>query len=282
MHLCYVEESGDSGVFNPSDSTSNPFFIVIGIFIDRLRLLPLEKGFLSVKTEFYPSKRSPAHFLDSIKAEVKGATLRTLLRTSTSRKKIRHTTRFLDACLELLRRGDARLVGKIMVKGPGKPNSDAGFYGRAAMHVCETFNDFLRGRIDVGTVIADARSASQNASISHAVFTQQHKTGGPQYPNIAGIPTFGNSCNFAMLQLADIVCSAVVFPMVADAFGAHITQGGGANRHLSPSYSAFRAKYKDRVCQMQYRYRNAQGQRCGGLLVTDQTGLGRKTNLLFL
>ena len=52
-----------------------------------------------------------------------------------------------------------------------------------------------------------------------------------------------------MLQLADIVCSSVVFPMLINAFGDHLVDSG--NIHVSDKYITIRARYKDAIKNMQ-------------------------------
>ena len=264
MYICYVEESGDSGVFNPSDPFSNPFFIVIGLFIDRSRLHGVVHDFIRIKTKFFPAVCNAAsHFLDRINIEIKGATIRKGIRRSHSHNRRIHLISFLDACLNLLQHNNVHLLGKVLIKNAFMSNSDAGFYGRSIMHICEHFDHFLQGEDDIGIIIADSRKVAQNKRVSHTVFTQQHQVGGSSYPHIIEIPTYGHSDNFAMLQLADIMCSAIIFPMIIDTFNAHIT--AGSNVHLSPNFSIIRARYKNRIMRSQYMYQNSQGQYIGGL-----------------
>jgi hypothetical protein len=86
MHICYVEESGESGVLNLSDANSNPFFIVIGLFVDYSGLSQLTQDFLKAKIKFFPAtQNSVAHFLDCIEVERKGGDIRKAIRSSSRR-----------------------------------------------------------------------------------------------------------------------------------------------------------------------------------------------------
>lgn len=279
MYICYVEESGDSGTFNIRDTNSNPFFIITGLFMEHSRLIRLTNDFLRIKARFFPSlMRTASHFLDGIELERKGGDIRKELRDANRRRR-QQSIGFLDDCLRLLVDGDVRLLGKILVKNPGQTNNDAGFYGRSIMHVCEHFNAFLETKAELGFVIADSRRTAQNRRTTHTIFTQMHRANGNRYPQLAETPAYGHSNNFAMLQLSDILCSAIVFPMAMDVFHGHLI--GSGNIHISTNYSAVRARYKDDVKKMQFMHRDSSHRIVGGLLVSDMTGLNRKTSLLF-
>ncbi len=279
MYICYVEESGDSGTFNIHDTNSNPLFIIIGLFLDHTRLLRLTNDFLRIKSRFFPSlMRSVPHFLDGIELERKGGDIRKEIRESNKRRH-QQAIGFLDNCLDLLFKNEVRLLGKVLVKNPGKINNDAGFYGRSITHICEHFNAFLESKAEFGMVIADSRRTAQNRRTTHTIFTQMHQASGNPYPRLVETPTYGHSNNFAMLQLSDILCSVIVFPMVMDVFGEHLRDCG--NVHISQNYSAIRKRYKDTVMRMQFMHLDLAGRFVGGLLVSDMTGLKRKTSRIF-
>ncbi len=84
--------------------------------------------------------------------------------------------------------------------------------------------------------------------------------------------------NFAMIQLADTVCSAVMFPMIMDAFGEHLA--GISNVHTSGNYGIIRDRYKQAIRDMQFLYHN--GSRIvGGMLISDRLPENRSSALLF-
>jgi hypothetical protein len=216
--------------------------------------------------------------LDRIKEEVKGNDLRKYLRGD-NRRNYQLSIGFIDSCMALLRMNDVQLLGRALIKAPGKMNSDEAFYGRSMMHIYQHFNAFLEDKRELGFVIADGRRPAQNQKTTHVIFTQIHKSIGSAYPKIVEIPAYGQSNNFAMLQMADIICSAVVFPMLLDVFGDYLI--GNGNKHASVKYSAVRDRYKADVKEMQYRYLNTDGVWVGGLLVVDGTGRKRSASSLF-
>ena len=279
MHICYVDESGESGTFQLNDANSNPFFVIVGLIVDHSRLIPLTHDFLRIKTKFFPGRFNSEDLpLDGILVEIKGNGLRKDLREKNKRR-WQQAIGFIDACLHLLKQNGVKLVGRALIKDPGMANSDAVFYGRSLMHICQHFNVFLELKQDLGVVIADSRKVAQNKRTSHTIFTQRHQVRGNSYPRIIEMPAYGHSNNFAMIQLADLVCSAVIFPMLIDSFQAHLT--GSRNVHLSPRYASIRNRYKEEIKNMQFMYQGDDARWIGGLLVSDKTKHDRKTGLLF-
>jgi hypothetical protein len=80
------------------------------------------------------------------------------------------------------------------------------------------------------------------------------------------MPTFGHSNNHAMIQLVDVMCSAVMFPMVSVVY----CDGVEGNVHVHPAYLTLLNRYREAIKSMQYRY-NADGWK-GGVWVTDARG----------
>lgn len=278
MYICYIDESGDSGTLQLADPNSNPLFVIIGLIVDHTCLIPLTHDFLKIKTTFFPTHFNNTEKLDAILVEIKGNELRKNLREN-NRRRFQQSIGFIDACLNLLQQHNALLLGKALIKAPSSPNSDAAFYGRSIMHICQHFNMFLEQTQEQGFAIADSRKAGQNKNTAHTIFTQRHQSRGNSYPRIIEMPTYGHSNNFAMIQLADILCSAVIFPMLISAFGNHLMNSG--NVHLSDKYTTICTRYKKRVKNMQFMYQNHNSLWVGGMLVSDKTNLNRKTSLLF-
>ena len=279
MYVCYVDESGDSGTLQISDINSNPFFVITGLIIEHTRLVPLTHNFLKIKTRFFPNHlMSAAMTLDKIQIEIKGNELRKALRGE-DRRRFKQAIGYIDACINLLQANEVKLFGKILIKASGLANNDAAFYGGSIMHICRHFNSFLELKDELGFIVADSRKSSQNRRTTHTIFTQRHQARGNSYPRIVEMPVYGHSNNFSMLQIADIVCSAVIFPMLIDTFGDHME--GSGNVHLSEKYGFVRNRYKAIIREMQFMYPDSQGFMRGGLLVADRTILQRKTGLLF-
>ena len=119
-----------------------------------------------------------------------------------------------------------------------------------------------------GLVICDSRSNAQNANVAHSVFTKMFKRSGNSYPNIVEMPVFGHSENHAGLQLADLVTSALIFPIASRTY----CQGHVAGPHVHPSYDKLKSRYGTWLKRCQIRYQNADGRWVGGITVSDTVG----------
>ncbi len=279
MYICYVDESGDATPFVLSNPASQPFFVIVGLGINQVNVIPLTREFVAIKTRFFPHYFSKiGHRINAITVEIKGTDIRRSIRGGTRREKT-HAIGYIDACMSLLQQYDVKLYGRALVKQDGMTQDDESFYGRSVWHICEHFNAFCDAENDQGLVIADGRDQAQNRRTGHSVFTHRYAASGNNCPQLIEIPVFGTSNNFAMIQLADLICSTVLFPMFSDAFCAHLA--GKPNDYIHPEYGAIRARYKQNIKDMQYRYQNNQGIPVGGLIVADRTSLQRKTSLLF-
>lgn len=274
MFFCYVDESGDSGTLNNGNRTDTPAFVVLGLILEQARLYNITHDFLALKRQFFPNLVDAAYPLNDILAEVKGEGIRKLIRKG-GRRNFSHSVGFLDAIVALLQKHEVSIVGKALIKGFGIANSDAGFYGSAIQHVWKHFQTFLNAKNCAGMVIADSRRKNQNSCVAHSIFTQLFGASRQNYPNMLELPTYAHAQNHAMIQITDIVCSGIIYPMLMDAYCSEMD-----NAHASPKYASIRARYKAAIKELQYRH-TFMGNWFGGLLVTDATGAGRYTSLLF-
>jgi hypothetical protein len=87
---------------------------------------------------------------------------------------------------------------------------------------------------------------------------------GDPYPHLVEMPTYGHSENHVGLQLADLICSALLFPMAVSA----CCVGAVTNPHVLPEYGGLRRRYGGRLKALQYRYLEAGSYR-GGIVVAD-------------
>ncbi len=115
-------------------------------------------------------------------------------------------------------------------------------------------------------MILDNRRRHQNMSVSHSIFTRKFKTGGDEYERIVEAPTFGHSDNHAGIQLADILCSALLFPMASAAY----CDGQIQNVHVSPRYHQLVEHFGQRIRELQHRYQRPDGKWVGGITVSDR------------
>lgn len=268
MYFCYVDESGDSGTLHAENETDTPIYVAVGLIVSQSSLYSLTHKFLDIKRRFYRSGMDVKYPLNDILYEVKGESIRKFVRKG-NRRNVTHAIGYIDAIVTLLKNNSAYLLAKCLVKGIGVENSDAGFYSSALQHIWTHFQHFLAQQSCRGIVIADSRRQAQNAKVAHAIFTQYFGFSHERYPNLMELPTYAHSQNHAMIQITDIVCSSILFPMMVNTYWQDL-----ANVHVSQKFAIIHGRYKEAIKNMQYRY--FADNWLGGILVTDGTN-GRRT-----
>lgn len=258
MWICYVDEAGCTGVLPAAVSDIQPVFVIAGVMVDQTRLRQLTIDFLNLKRQFFPravlpSGVQPARFLDWALFEVKGADVRRLLADDDYDR--RHSAAaFLSELIDLMRSHQVRLTGRLIAKGIGVPMHGVAIYTSAIQDICRTFDHFLGDVHDEGIIVADSRNKEQNALISHSIFTQKFKHDGDDHIRILEMPTFGHSENHAGIQVADLLCSALLFPMAIDAF----CEGHLTSCHVRAGrYRVLRTRFGLPIEHLQHRYQIA-------------------------
>lgn len=266
MHICYIDEAGGFEA-SGSSALATPLMVIAGLVLDHQTLPAVTDQYLRLKAQFFPGKVRPTgHLLDYVLAEVKGSDLRAGARSS-SRDRRRHAVGFLDETVRLLSAHAAVLLGRVWVKAPGQALNPRSSYTFAIQDLALHFERFLTTRSDLGFLLCDSRLHHQDAQVSHSVFTQKHKLTGDSYPHIVEATVFGGSQNHVGLQLADIVASALLFPMAARTYCP-----GSGSPHAHPRFDAIKKRYAATLRPMQYRYRDGANRSRGGVVVSDRVG----------
>jgi hypothetical protein len=81
------------------------------------------------------------------------------------------------------------------------------------------------------------------------------------------MPTFGDSRNHVGIQIADLLCSALIFPMATHAYCLNHVY----NIHVDPGFGDLTERDGARLRALQYRYLVGDRYR-GGLTVDDRVG----------
>ena len=279
VRICYVDEAGCPGALPSATSNVQPVLVVCGLVFRQPVVQDLTREFISLKQRFYPDSFPPgASALDWILVEVKGAELRQRAVVS-SRRSRRHALSFLDNAVGLLETSGCRVKGRVWVKGIGQPFNGRSVYTSSIQYIHHWFNEWLEHEGDEGLVVCDSRDQHLNRIVSHSIFTQKYSTGGDRHPRILEMPTFGHSENHAGIQLADLVSSALLFPMAIDAY----CSGSISSVHVRPGYASLRVRYGARLERLQYRVPDPghiPPRYVGGVMVDDQVGR-RSRSLLF-
>lgn len=237
MRVCYVDESGDTRPLSGHGSVA-PVCVILGVVFEQSAVYNLTREFIELKAKWFPSLMpDDGPHLDRMLAEIKGADLRRAMRDGARRRNRRHALGFLSKFVKLLEDYDARIVGRLWVKKPSQDVAGNALYGSSIQAICGYFEHLLCTHETKGLVIADSRTPALNTAVSHSVFTQKFKQSGDRFDHILEMPTFGHSENHAGIQIADLLASALLFPMATHAYcrghveSVHVQDDFGLLRH---------------------------------------------------
>lgn len=265
MRICYVDESGCTGVLPAPISPIQPVFILSAVVFHQNHLAHLTQEFLTLKRKFFPALTpNTVPFLQHVLVEIKGSDLRRSIRIG-GRNLRRHTFGFIDGCIDLLVKYNARIFCRVWVKGIGAPISGTAIYTYSIQSACTAFQKLLEFEDNEGVMICDSRLPHQNVDVSNSIFTQKFKASGDAYGRILEMPTFGHSKNHVGLQIADIVSSALIFPIATHTY----CTGHVNNVHVNNRFGLIKARYRQALKNLQYRYLEVDRYH-GGITVNDQ------------
>lgn len=267
MYLCYIDESGDTGMLDTKKDDSTPVFVISGIFLDHTQIRAFIQGFIELKKSYFPSVYNGMRHHDIIKEEIKGSDLRHR-KIIKNKAKWRHTSAFIGDFFKLLRKCEVRFCSKIYVKKPDTQNDSNAMYTSSIQYICDEFQAFLDEKNEVGIVVSDSRNHVQNINVSHSIFTQMFKNTGDNYSRLVDMPTYGHSNNHSGLQACDILCSTLLFPIAAHTFCIQHMQEL-RNTHIQPCHEQLRLAFSGEINQLQYRRKSDKGYQIGGVFITN-------------
>jgi hypothetical protein len=156
-------------------------------------------------------------------------------------------------------------MGRVLVKGIGAPINGRSVYTCAIQTIFSAFQSYLSLIDDTGIIVMDSRRKDQNVNVAHSIFTQKFQAGSDPLHQVLEMPTFGHSENHVGIQIADILCSALLFPMATHSFCfGHVN-----NVHVQTGYDVLRTRYGNTLQGMQHRYQDPNGKWRGGIVVND-------------
>ena len=162
------------------------------------------------------------------------------------------------------------VLAGVFIKNIGQPFVGTSVYSSCIQQICRDFNNFLVHKNSKGIVIADSRNKPKNANVSHSVFTQINSPASHQeYSKILEVPVFGHSDNHAGLQLADTLCSALLFPIATNRCCLNHMKN---TTHCHEQHSTLISRYGSELQKLQYRYSKIEGNKTywyGGISLSD-------------
>jgi Protein of unknown function (DUF3800) len=270
MQVCYVDEAGDARTLPTATSQIAPVCVLAGVVFDQASLQNLTQEYITLKRATHPNLpiRTAVHRLAWVLAEIKGADLRRAMRSDAPRRNRRHAIYFLDKFMTLLEDYEAKIIGRVWVKEIAGPCNEAAIFGYSMQAICSYFQHYLADLDQMGFVVADSRGPSGDASISHSIFTQKFKLQGDEYDRVLEMPMFGHSLNHVGLQIADLLASALLFPMATYRYCRDHVE----SVHVDEGFGRLTARYGARLSALQFRYADADGRWRGGIAVDDRIG----------
>jgi len=261
LFLCYIDEAGDEQALRTR--TDPPVLVIGGIIVEETNAQSLIWDFLQLKKKFNPSlSRDGVKLSDVVAFEIKGSNLRADMRSS-SRRRRRAAFGILDAVLDLLDHHNALILGDIQIKGPGPLGRWV--YSKTVSSLADQFETLLRAADSTGLMVLDARTKSKNVPSVNGITTQRFRSGGGTYPHLVESPVFGHSDAHVALQIADLMVSALLFPMACAGYCLCLID----NTHPSSEYLGVRERYGARLRLLEHKYLASDGRRAGGIRVYD-------------
>jgi uncharacterized protein DUF3800 len=185
----------------------------------------------------------------------------------------RHAFGFLDNLMDLLEANGVSIAARIYVKQLGHTLRSKAIYTAAVQRLYDVYDHYLTTQEDYGSCLLDSRTKGLNVPVAHSIFTQKFKTA-PKYPRIIELPGFVHSDNHVGIQIADILCSALLASIAGQTYCAGYVQ----NIHADPGYALIKQRYGTRLRALQYRYPDATGKWRGGITVSD--GIAQRSSAI--
>lgn len=269
---CYVDESGDEQPLRtPLDP---PVLVLAGVVVSHETATRVLWDFLELKKKFNPRHTADMTLSDLIRFEIKGSDLRSMVRKP-GRRERRRAIGFLGDLVTVLERNDVAILGEVYVKSDSRGLSGH-VYPRAVARLADQFEAQLRAADTQGLMILDSRTKAKNVSSVHGITTRRFRGGGGQYQHFADSPVFGHSDAHVVLQVVDILASALLFPMACAAYCDDLV----GNVHVHTVYEVLREVFGQRLRGLEQRYLDAKGRRVGGICVHDDRNRRPTLNLL--
>lgn len=246
-YICYLDEAGCSAPLPTKKTDIQPLLVIAGLIVQQEALSDVTREFLALKRKYFPGSFTSRHLLDDVREEIKGSDLRSAIRKRAHRAGTQ--LRFIDDILKMLVRYQCRILANIWVKGVALPFKARETYTQSVQYACRAFNVYLTEKKATGFMVADFRTTQLNDQVAHSIFTQKYRAKGDPFERVLELPTFGVSNNHVGLQVTDVICSALLFPMASSVYcHGHVT-----GVHVNGRDLVVRRRYARKVKNLQFK-----------------------------
>ncbi len=208
--------------------------------------------------------------------EIKGGDLRRDIRSG-NRATSRRAYMILDDLFDLLEKNNIKITARAFTKNLAEQLTDIEYYPLATDWLASTFDKSLKTKPqNLGFMILDSRTKNKNTPVASHVVTGFYKKQSNIYSNLIEAPTFGHSDTHVGLQIADIIVSAILFPIICNTF----IDVAPDNVHCNKKYDSIKERYGTRLEAILLTYTN-KGATLGGIYCTNTDGNPHQQKYLF-
>jgi|GEM_PF-1283289 len=260
MLTCFIDESGCPGQLPAITANVQPLLVIAGIALDTKDISVVTRQFARLTQRYHHGQSRPNEICADLQGElIKGAEVRRAVRNDPAAAELKELP-LLDSLLSMLKTHRAKLFGTVIVKTPGKEFDGRVVYGRGLFDVAEAFHGTLEALDTHGTAIADFRESKLNGRVSAELMEAKLGPAGDRLPRLLHLPTFGNSEVHAPLQMADLLCSAIAWPMAAHRFRLELAGSPFLN---AVGDANTRRRFRHRLLELTPDSQSAAAQRIG-------------------
>jgi Protein of unknown function (DUF3800) len=278
MQLCYVDESGKAETLTRADVQQQPVVVIAGVSLPEAELTSITHDWIELKARFYPgmAERGQKGWLDGILHDIKGTSLRRGFRAKASNRQRKHAIGLIGETIGLLERHDARIIGRIWLKALDEPNDDMSIHTSSLHFICAAVH---AGLVDDERrmVVVDSQTYQHNFRLAHSMFTLRFGKRA-LHDRLVDMPVFGHSDNHAGLQIADLLCSAVLAPIACAVYGGSYASW---NSHCDRGFLDIRERFGERLERLTYQWHNARLGRLSSSVVVHDPNTRRPTRLMW-
>ena len=162
------------------------------------------------------------------------------------------------------------------VKKLGETNDDIRLHSSSLQFICAAFHAGL-DPAERGMVVVDSQTYRHNFQLAHRMFTQRFGKK-PPHERLVDMPVFGHSDNHAGLQIADLMCSAVLAPTACAVYCGGYQDW---NVHCDSGFLDIRERFGDRLKALTFDWFNYKTGRVSPSVVVNDPVTKRPTRLMW-
>lgn len=235
LDTLFADEAGNAARYTHAGSSqASPLLVIAGITLGRSQLCAATERLLLARRAAFGAPRNRSLVENLHDNEVKGALLREgLLGGGSGHQQARCWT-YTEECMSILEDLQSRVFAHVWLKTPGGWLDEARAYGVSLEHFAAAFVHRLERSDRFGLMVLDGRSPRKDSLAQRAILDLKYSCESDivtdRLVRLADVPLVSDSKHSAGLQLADVVASALLYPMACAAYSTEL--GISINRRM--------------------------------------------------